>query len=157
MADKSSFIIQVQDHQKLINKILFLYADNEEDKKDLRQEILAQAWRSFENFRGEARFSTWLYRIGLNVAISHLRKNRRVSEADFKTFTSHSDQSDKELLEVILGVLNPVEKSVVLLLVDGFKQDEIAEMLGISTTNTRVKIHRLREKLRQNGIEEFIG
>ena len=74
---QKQFIERVQACEGLINKILFLYTDREEERKDLRQEILSEAWRSYSGFREDAKFSTWLYRVGLNVAITSLHKRKR--------------------------------------------------------------------------------
>lgn len=155
MNTRQAFIAKIQAHQGIVNKIVFLYADTKEDRKDLRQEILAQAWRSYGRFRGDAKFSTWLYRVGLNVAISSLRKKRPEHTGDIPERTQPA-RSDSELLETILQLLNPVEKSLVLLLIEGYQQNEIAEMLDISPSNTRVKIHRIRKKLDHHGIKELV-
>lgn len=158
MDRKEEFIIQIQQSQGLINKILFLYANNYEDRRDLRQEILSNAWRAYGNFRGEAKFSTWLYRIGVNVAISSLRKKSKETELIHPPSSKdvYAGRSDKELLDFILKILNPIEKSLVLLLIEGFNQQEIAETLGMTPENTRVKIFRLRKKLEANGVKEFV-
>ena len=158
MSKKKEFISKIQQHQKLINKVVFLYADHQEDRQDLRQEILAQAWKSYGSFRGEAKFSTWLYRVSLNVAISSLRKKKKSLNQPSKEQTyAKPVHSDQELLEIILQLLNPIEKSIVLIMIEGYKQAEIAEMLGVSANNIRVKIYRIREKLRKHEIEAFVG
>ena len=156
MAEKKEFIAKIQQHQALINKLLFLYANTQEDRKDLRQEILTQAWRSYKNFRGEAKFSTWLYRVGINVAIASLKKHKRHNMEIMPQPSVAPSHSEKELLEKILMLMNPVEKSIILFLVEGYEQPEIAEMLGITGENIRVKIHRIRKKLKSYGIERFM-
>lgn len=159
MTSQKQFIERVQACEGLINKILFLYTDREEDRKDLRQEILSEAWRSYSGFREDAKFSTWLYRVGLNVAITSLHKRKRRPESE--PFDSQSKSTrpktgrKDELLHQILGLLKPVEKSIILLLVDGFSNPEISDMLGLSHTNTRVKIHRIRKKLEDHGIKDI--
>lgn len=158
MDARSSFIEQIQQHQGVVNKIVFLYADTPEDQQDLRQEILTQAWKSYANFRQESAFSTWLYRVGLNVALTTLRKSKQSPLQRWENETSEAKvhpQDSHELLQVILRVLNPIEKSIVLLMIEGYKQPEIAKILGISEGNTRTKIHRLRQKLKSYGIERF--
>lgn len=159
MTSQKQFIERVQECKGLINKILFLYTDREEDRKDLRQEILSEAWRSYPKFREDAEFSTWLYRVGLNVAITSLHKRKRRPES--KPFDSRSRSTrpktghKDELLHQILGLLKPVEKSIILLLIDGFSNPEIADILGLSHSNTRVKIHRIRTKLKDHGIKDI--
>ncbi|MEL7145459.1 MAG: sigma factor, partial [Bacteroidota bacterium] len=77
MSLNDHFILKINQHKGLINKVVFLYADDHEDRNDLRQEIISQAWKSFKSFRGESLFSTWLYRVSINVAISVLRQSKR--------------------------------------------------------------------------------
>ena len=136
--------------------MVFLYADNTEDRNDLRQEIISQAWRSYKSFRGEAKFSTWLYRIAMNVSITFIKQHKKRKELDI------SDQigadyisNESDLLERILRMLNPIEKSIVLLQIEGYRQPEIAEMLGLSEINTRTKIHRIRKKLKDHGVDRI--
>lgn len=159
MSDQEEFISKIQQHKGLINKILYLYADSLEERKDLRQEILAAAWKSYPKFENRAKFSTWLYRIGLNVAFMRLRKKERTKTLDSErsgvTAPVSGPLEGKELLAYILGILQPLEKSIVMLLVEGYQQPEIAEILGISPGNTRVKIHRLRKKLKDYGVKEI--
>lgn len=153
------FIERIQECEGLINKILFLYTDHAEDRKDLRQEILSEAWRSYPKFREDSSFSTWLYRVGLNVAITSLDKRKRRPESeefDSRTKSTRPKTNHKnELLHQILGLLKPVEKSIILLLIDGFSNPEIAEILGLSDKNTRVKVHRIRKKLEEHGIRKI--
>lgn len=74
MANEEDFLALMQQHQGILYKLTRIYAFNREDEEDLRQEIVLQAWRSFASFRGEAKFSTWLYRVGLNTAMTFTRK-----------------------------------------------------------------------------------
>lgn len=159
MKQRQAFIEQIQAHQGLINKIVFLYADTPTDRDDLRQDILAAAWQAYGRFRGEAQFSTWLYRVGLNVAISSLRKRKKRPEVRPEELpeASTAPARSEDLVELILHLLQPVEKSMVLLLIEGFEQAEIAEMLGITPNHLRVKLHRLRAKLKKHGIETLAG
>lgn len=157
MTNKKEFIHLIQEHKGVLNKVIYLYANNPEEKEDLRQEILLQAWRSYKNFRGEAQFSTWLYRIALNVSITFLRKKKLIFEdiGQVRTVTAADSGSSAELLQTILRLLGPVEKSIVLLTIEGYKQPEIAEMVGVSGENIRVKMHRIRKKLKEHGIKDL--
>ena len=134
-----------------------MYANDAEERKDLRQEILAQGWKSFAHFRGDARFSTWLYKVGMNVAIGSLRKKKEYTAVEEKHFANGVSGNDQELLQQILQMLNPIEKSLVLLMIEGYEQPEMADILGISANNVRVKVHRIREKLKKYEIEQFVG
>lgn len=156
---QNEYIAKVQEHQGLINKILFLYADDTETRKDLRQEILAEAWKSYPKFEGRSKFSSWFYRIGLNIAFARLRKKEKQDYVPLKKSTldgsDHNQMTKNELLTAILNVLQPIEKSIVLFLVEGYEQKEIAELLGLSYGNVRVKISRLRSKLEEYGFQNI--
>lgn len=159
MGTQQQFIEQIQACKGIINKVLFLYADSDEERKDLRQEILSQAWHAYGRFREDAKFSTWLYRVAFNVAITSLKKrDRRPEQQPLEpnhSVTQPETGSEKELLNQILRLLKPVEKSIVMLLIDGFPNNEIAEILGLSENNTRVRIHRIRKKLEEHGIRNI--
>ena len=79
MSQQEPFIVLIQDNQRIINKILFLYADTIDERKDLKQEILSQAWGAYNRFNNESSFTTWLYRVALNVAMTHLSKKKKAS------------------------------------------------------------------------------
>jgi len=156
--DKEEFVGLINAHQGLINKVVFLYTNNSEDQKDLRQEIISQAWYSYGNYKGKSKFSTWLYRVSLNIAISSLKKDKiKYSELDFAKSRAESVNHAEDLLQIILENLNALEKSIVLLMVEGYNQPEIADILGVSGGNVRVKIYRIRKKLEEYGITEFVG
>lgn len=158
MSNQEEFISLIQHNQKIINKILFLYADDNDERNDLKQEILSQAWGAYKRFNRQSSFATWLYRVALNVSMTHLKKKRKVSatseyvSSEIETKQDHST----DLLELIVKQLNDIEKSIVLLLVDGYRRKEIMSILGITDGNLRIKIHRIRTKLKNYGIEEFI-
>ena len=156
---EQDYIQLIQEHQGVINKILYLYADDAESKKDLKQDILVEAWKSYPSFEGRSQFSTWLYRIGLNVAFARLRKNKKqhyvpLEETNYNERTISKLQG-QELLDAILRLLQPVEKSIVLLLIEGYNQKEISELIGLSAVNTRVKVSRLRRKLAEYGFKNI--
>ncbi len=156
---EDDYIAKVQEHKGLINKILYLYGDDAESKKDLKQDILAEAWKAYPSFEGRSKFSSWLYRIGLNVAFARLRKKEKQHYVSLEqSIYKQSDISKlrgKELLDAILRQLQPIEKSIVLLLVEGYNQKEIAELIGLSAVNIRVKVSRLRKKLETYGFKNI--
>lgn len=142
----------------MVYKICRMYANTEDDRKDLFQEIIIQLWRAYPKFRGEARFSTWLYRIGLNVAITQFRKNKN------KILSTDIDASNLELSEEVYSLqeeenfklmylaieqLNDIEKAVVMLYLEDKSYNEMEDILGISNAALRVKMNRIKEKLRQ--------
>jgi RNA polymerase sigma-70 factor (ECF subfamily) len=134
-----------------------------QDKQDLFQEIIIQVWKSYPGFRGESKFSTWLYRIALNTAISDLRKQKkRVTARDAEAFSfsleagSYDSEQEEQFrqLHAAIGQLTEVEKALVMLYLEDKSYDEMEEILGINQNNLRVKMNRIKEKLRKLTKEE---
>jgi RNA polymerase sigma factor (sigma-70 family) len=147
----------VDQHKKILYKICNSYCRNREDRDDLAQEIIVQLWCSFGKFDERYRFSTWMYRIALNVAISfYRRENTRtrhvISDEDHLLAAVDNREGQPEeirLLYRFIEGLDPLNKALVLLYLDGNSYQEIAEVLGISQTNAATKIGRLKEKMKQ--------
>ena len=145
-------------HELLVYKICRLYGDTEDDRKDLFQDIVIQLWRAYPKFRGDAKFSTWLYRIGLNVAITQFRKQKnKIYATDIESLNiaiaddNYSTEKDEQFKEMYAAIekLNAIEKAIVMLYLEDKSYDEMEEILGISNGNLRVKMNRIKEKLRQ--------
>jgi RNA polymerase sigma-70 factor (ECF subfamily) len=145
-------------HELLVYKICRLYGDTEDDRKDLFQDIVIQLWKAYPNFRAEAKFSTWLYRIGLNVAITQLRKQKnKIYATDIDSLhiaiadDHYSTEMDEQFKEMYAAIeqLNAIEKAIVMLYLEDKSYEEMEEILGISNGNLRVKMNRIKEKLRQ--------
>ncbi len=136
-----------------------MYCDNRVEHDDLFQEIVAQLWQAYGRFRGEAKFSTWLYRVSLNTAITHLRKKKRRKDDaqldDFAYQLAAEPAKDEELEEqkrvlyAAINHLNKVEKAVIMLYLEEKEYAEMAEILGITQNNIRVKMNRIRNKLKE--------
>jgi RNA polymerase sigma-70 factor (ECF subfamily) len=147
----------VDEHKKILYKICNSYCRNAEDREDLVQEIIVQLWQSFGTFDDRRRFSTWMYRIALNVAISFYRREstrtRYVISSDeclLEAVDETPDQSeDIRLLYQFIERLDPLDKALILLYLDENNYQEIAGVLGISETNVATKINRLKVKLKQ--------
>src|ERR1700728_4144153 len=147
----------VEDHKKILYKVCHSYCRNPEDRDDLAQEIIVQLWRSFGAFDERVRFSTWMYRIALNVAISFYRREsvrtRHVlpgSEHLLDAVDETGDCSEEvELLYQWIEELDPLNKALVILYLDGNSYQEIADILGISQTNVATKISRMKQKMRE--------
>jgi RNA polymerase sigma factor (sigma-70 family) len=155
--DQERFQTLMEEHKKILYKVCHSYCRNPGDRGDLAQEIIVQLWRSFRSFDQRVRFSTWMYRIALNVAISFYRREsvrtRHIvpgSEHLLETVDETSNRSEEMqvLYEWIAG-LDPLNKALVILYLDGNNYQEIADVLGISQTNVATKIGRLKETLRQ--------
>jgi len=153
-----SFVQQLQENQNLIHKICRLYTNNEDAHKDLFQEITIQLWKAFPQFRGEAKFTTWAYRVALNTAITLYRKKTRTIntiEFDSKIHRFNQDEYNYEeeehikLLYQAVQQLNDIEKALVFMYLEDKDYTEIAQTLGISEVNARVKMNRIKSKLKK--------
>ncbi|WP_411767289.1 RNA polymerase sigma factor [Winogradskyella sp. A3E31] len=160
---EKEFSRNVMDAQGIIHKVSRMYCDNEEHRKDLFQEILIQLWKSYTSFRGDSKFSTWMYRVAINVAIQDLRKTKKKQQLffqtdQFKDTSLPSRQAGEEkkseveseklkLMHVAISQLNKVEKAIVMLHLDEKSNEEIAEIVGITQNYVRVKMNRIKTKL----------
>jgi RNA polymerase sigma factor (sigma-70 family) len=144
-------------HRRLVFKVASTYTRVPSDIEDLAQEIAAQCWRAFPSYDPQRRFSTWLYRIALNVAISWLRgeaPRRRQSvpyDAQLHEPAFHDEPDLDDGTRILRGFINsqgPLDRAVLLLYLDERPLAEISEILGLTTTNLTTKIGRLKERLR---------
>jgi RNA polymerase sigma-70 factor (ECF subfamily) len=156
----------VQEHRSMLYKVCRLYCFADSDRQDLFQEIVIQLWKSYPSFRGDSKFSTWLYRIALNTAISDLRKQRRrpsTTSADVIPPSlpdmSWPGEQEEHLRQLYAAIdqLSDVEKALVMLYLDDKSYEEMEEIMGLSQNNLRVKMNRIREKLRKMTKEAKYG
>lgn len=146
------FIQQLEEHKGIILKIINLYTDDMEDRKDLYQEIVYQSWRSYPKFKGEAKFSTWLYKICLNVALTFTHKNKQHTQLKNarpeSSFFEMPELSEKaERMYTCIKKLAETDRSIIMLHLDGFDNGAISEMTGLSKNNITVKLHRIKQQL----------
>jgi RNA polymerase sigma factor (sigma-70 family) len=158
--DQDHFQSLLREHEGIVFKVAGLYAHHAEDRRDLAQEIGLQAWRSFARFEpGKAKFSTWLYRVALNVAISQLRKASANASGRLEPLELHHLESigaeavpepDERLtsLHAFIGQLDALNRALILLYLEDKSYAEIADILGISETNVATKISRIKQTLR---------
>lgn len=148
------FLQLLSTNQGIIGKVCSIYCNHKEDYEDLFQEITYHAWKGFPSFRGEAKFSTWLYRIALNTAISSFRKRKPVIELvtnlpdDLSEQIIEKNEQQQQLLWAIKQ-LNEAERAIIALYLEEMSYREIAEIIGISENNVGVKINRIKNKLSQ--------
>ena len=151
------FESRITEHRKIVYKICNAYCPDRDDREDLAQEMLVQLWRSFPSFDGRCSFSTWMYRVALNTALSYsrreFRRRRHVVAADELVLAAvpapEPPETDAaEMLHKLIAFFDPLNKALLLLHLDGNSYQEIADVLGISTTNVATKINRLKETLR---------
>lgn len=150
---EKEFISAIKKHIGIIHKILYLYVDDPEDKHDLKQEIQLQAWKSIGKFRGDAQFSTWLYRVALNTVFTYKRKQKITTDplehhdSYAENKTEQTDQAEL-LLRAIKG-LHDVDKTIITLHLEDYSNQEIANITGLKANNIGVKIHRIKESLKK--------
>lgn len=149
------FLDELAAHDRLIRKVCHLYVDDQTEREDLFQEIVCQAWRSFVNYRGESKFTTWLYRVALNTAISHFRKDSRRRQVEVQGIEFQRSYSDDPYAEDVVVMyeaisrLSKVDKALVLLYIDDLSYAEIADIMGMTSTNVGVRLNRIRKKLKE--------
>jgi RNA polymerase sigma factor (sigma-70 family) len=153
---RAQFHELLERHRKIVFKVANTYAREAEDRADLAQEIVAQCWRAFPGYDASRSFSTWIYRIALNVAISFVRgaaQRDRHSVAldeslhDIAVAEAESDERVRELHRCI-DRLDPLNRALLMLYLDERSYRDIAEILGISETNVATKIGRLKQRIR---------
>jgi RNA polymerase sigma factor (sigma-70 family) len=158
--NQERFLTLLDEHKKILYKVASSYCRNPEDRRDLEQEIVAQLWRSFDRYDESYKFSTWMYRIALNVAISFSRSETRRSrhtvaagESILKiadTREAAEPDADLQILRRLIAQLDELDRALILLYLDGNRYDTIAEILGISETNVGTKIGRIKQRLRRD-------
>jgi len=151
------FVTDLESNQNIVHKICSLYTNNRDAHNDLFQEITIQLWKAYPKFRGDSKFSTWMYRVALNTAITLYRKSkRRVQTQDyesviFKIKADEYDETEEQQLKLMykaIKQLNDIDKALVFLYLEEKNYAEISETLGISEVNARVKMNRIKTKLR---------
>lgn len=153
MTLKEEYTSMVMEYKDVIFKVCYIYAEKE-CIDDYYQEVLIQLWRSFPHFRGDAKLSTWIYKISLNTCISFVRKKKRKPlskplclEVDIYDNDFEKRQQLEELYNLI-NKLNKLEKSVILLWLEERSYDEIASITGLSRANVATKLRRIKDKLK---------
>ena len=155
---EQSFVQQLQANQNIIHKICRLYTNCDDAHKDLFQEITIQLWKAFPKFRGDSKFSTWAYRVALNTAITLYRKSTRSIATTSYDYTKHfikeedynyEEEEQLKLMYKAVYQLNDIEKALIFMYLEDKDYQEIAETLGISEVNARVKMNRIKGKLKK--------
>ena len=139
-------------NQGIVRKICNLYFYNRSEKDDYQQELIIQLWKAYPSFKNESKFSTWMYRVCLNSAIDLLRKEKtqlkiiQFENNDFVKIPDLNNESsvNQEKLYQAIANLSETDKAIITLYLDEFSYKEIAEIIGVSETNTGVKINRIK-------------
>jgi len=155
--EEKKFISLINEHQGLIHKVCIMYENDPDVRNDLFQEIVFQLWKSFSSFRGEAKITTWMYRIALNTAISGFRKQTRIlktedlKELHLNISDSWGDEREESIqrLHWAIRQLSEIERAMIMMALEEVPYDEIAETIGITQNNVRVRMNRIREKIKK--------
>ena len=151
------FVTELETNQNIVHKVCSLYTSNQDAHKDLFQEITIQLWKAYPKFRGDSKFSTWMYRVALNTAITLYRKSKRrvptqnYDSVIFKIKADEYDATEEQQLKLMYNAirqLGDIDKALVFLYLEEKDYAEISETLGISEVNARVKMNRIKNKLR---------
>ncbi len=155
--DKEHFVSELQQNQNIVHKVCRLYTDSPDAHNDLFQEISIQLWKAYPKFRGESKFTTWMYRVALNTAITLYRKSKRrvrtthLDDVIFKVRDVPQEDEKEEHIRLMYGAikqLNDVDKALIFLYLEDKDYREISETLGITEVNARVRMNRIKTKLR---------
>lgn len=161
MDPQERFLAELEAHKKILYKVARIYCANREDREDLMQETAVQLWRSHASFDGRSSFSTWMYRVALNVAISWVRSRRyerqtvaldeplldasAIEEAAANDVPPHL----RVFLAQVLEGLGDLDRALILLYLEGHDHEAMAAILGLSATNVATKINRIKARLQK--------
>lgn len=152
---EKEFMDQIIQNDDIVHKICNIYSPSFGEREDLKQEIIYQLWRSFNSFRGDSKFQTWMYRVALNTAIYFNKKKILFTTTDLSNVEVEEDEGWKELEErlrrlyLAIRTLNQLDRAIIFLYLEKHSYEQIGEIAGISTKNVSVRIVRIKEKLRQ--------
>lgn len=155
---ENDFLRLIQANRGILFKICNAYCKNKNDREDLAQEIIYQLWKSGKSFDANQRFSTWMYRVALNVAISWYRKQKQspvavsltgnVDDLTTSAETANQKETDINRLLQYINSLPALDRALMLLYLEAKTYTEIADILGITVTNVATKINRIKDKLK---------
>ena len=160
---QARFAAMLTQHRGIVFKVAHTYSQHTQDRQDLAQEIATQLWRAFPSYDNARPFATWMYRIALNVGISHLRKAAPYAKRTVGLEDSHEQLAvnpDEHLdgddqvraLHAVIEQLAPFDRALLLLYLDERSQRDIGDVLGISETNVATKLMRLKQRIREHMI-----
>ncbi len=152
------FLSLIDAHQRLLLKVCWTYTRTSHDRDDLLQEIVSRLWASFGSYDATRTFSTWMYRVALNVAIDHCRRRQRRESTSLTIDNSnepraaHDEHKQEQLQELreLMDQLDDGDRAILLLSLEGNSYREIAEIIGISESNVGTRLSRLKKSLRQS-------
>lgn len=151
--EKRHFLQIINEHKGTVRSLCQVYYTNEEDRKDAFQDIILQLWKSFDSFLGKSDISTWIYRVSLNTIFTKKRGEKKSVateslDAQHRQMPFTPADDNLELLSMVLRSLKDIDKAIVLLYLEGYRNREIAEILKLSPTNVATRFNRLKSELK---------
>jgi len=148
----TQFMEMIRQNEGIIYKVTSFYVDIDHPIGDLYQEVVLNLWKAFPSFRGDSKYSTWIYRIALNTCVSFFRRGRKnIAYVDIKVDIPEEVENNEQIQELykLINRLGKIERALVLLYLDDKSYKEIAEITGLSVTNVATKLSRIKDKLKQ--------
>ncbi|NDV78175.1 RNA polymerase sigma factor [Dysgonomonas sp. 511] len=152
LGSDKQFLDMIRQNEGIIYKVTSFYADKEHPISDLYQEVVINLWKGFPSFRGESKYSTWIYRIALNTCVSFYRRSKRdINYVDITMDIPDTVDNNDKIQELyrLIDKLGKIERALVLLYLDDKPYKEISEITGLTVTNVATKLNRIKEKLKQ--------
>ena len=151
---ETAFAQMVKEHKNTIYTVCFMFSKDSDEVNDLFQEVLINLWQGFASFEGKSKIDTWIWRVSFNTCISQERKKKRTSAIPLTMgidlFNDKDDDTKQvKMLYDRIHRLNPFDRAIVLLWLEGMPYDEIAAIVGITTKNVSVRLYRIKEELKQ--------
>ena len=150
---EAEFLRLIKVHQNIIHKICFIYCRNWEDKKDMHQEIVLQLWKSYPSFKGRSDFSTWMYRVALNTAITVTKRpaifvpKNEEDDILYEAVELSDRPEDLKLMYRAISSLEKVDRAIILLWLEEKSYEEMADAIGMSVKNISVRLVRIKTRL----------
>ena len=151
--DQKQFSVMVRQNKNTIFTVCYMFSKDQEEVNDLFQEVLIRLWQGFDNYKGNSKERTWIYRVALNTCISFDRKKRRhnkkqVYMGDNLFGCNEHDSQQTEVLHKRITRLRPLDRAIVLLWLEDISYEEIGSIIGITAKNVSVRLYRIREQLK---------
>ena len=151
--DQKQFSVMVRQNKNTIFTVCYMFSKDQEEVNDLFQEVLIRLWQGFDNYKGNSKERTWIYRVALNTCISFDRKKRRhnkkqVYMGDDLFGCNEHDSQQTEVLHERITRLRPLDRAIVLLWLEDISYEEIGSIIGITAKNVSVRLYRIREQLK---------
>ena len=151
--DQKQFSVMVRQNKNTIFTVCYMFSKDQEEVNDLFQEVLIRLWQGFDNYKGNSKERTWIYRVALNTCISFDRKKRRhnkkqVYMGDDLFGCNEHDSQQTEVLHKRITRLRPLDRAIVLLWLEDISYEEIGSIIGITSKNVSVRLYRIREQLK---------